>query len=701
MPQTIAVENNFTRGLITQATGMNFPENACTSTANMIFRPWGLCERRLGFDVEPGANFQNITVTNTTAFTQFVWKDATGNGNINITIFQVGNFLYCYNMANAAISQGLIAALDITAFSAGAPASTIAQVSCQFAVGNGYLIVFHSWCNPFYVSYNSGTNILTGNTIDVRFRDTYGIDDKFISGLEDNVRPSTLTPDHNYNLFNQGWNQTMLTQFNTTAGVYPSNNDTPWLFNTDSNARNFDQNAINAMITASGKTPRGHFVLSAGTEDRAAASGLGVSYPANYPTPIGMGNRRFGAGAFWSSRVWYAGVPLQGFNNKIYFSQIAINFDNFGKCYQTNDPTNSDLFDILPSDGGIIVIQEIGTIYKLFPYQNALFVFSNTGVWAITGSSGVGLGFTATDYTVHKISSVPAISQHSFVDVYGLPMWWNLTGVYTIVPGQNGFTVQSVSDKTILNFFAALPTDAKLYARGAFDPIFGIVQWIYRSVTTGTPGFATVNQRFDSILNYNIETKAFYGWTLPGIYVPPLETFIGGIIYDEKLSTLEEPRFKYVLIRNWDVTGPATATSTFVETFTPNYTDLSTIGLNQNYSSFITTGYKPHGQADKRFQTLYTTIYFQNQNLTSSTDPRTVEGSCLFSYSWDFATDPNTGRISSTQQALVTNEKYSNAMRKFKIRGRGRAVQLNFVSVDGYPMDLEGWVMEEVINKQV
>ena len=40
------VENNFVNGLITEATGLNFPENACTDTLNCIFYDNGKVSRR-------------------------------------------------------------------------------------------------------------------------------------------------------------------------------------------------------------------------------------------------------------------------------------------------------------------------------------------------------------------------------------------------------------------------------------------------------------------------------------------------------------------------------------------------------------------------------------------------------------------------------------------------------------------------------
>ena len=126
-------------------------------------------------------------------------------------------------------------------------------------------------------------------------------------------------------------------------------------------------------------------------------------------------------GTWFQGRVFYAGVDASQqatgdaqyytWTENIYFSQIITPGDNteFGYCYEINDPTSETLFDLLPSDGGVINIQGSGSIYKLFPVVNGLLVFAANGIWFITGSQGIG--FTATVYTVTKLSGVQSISE--------------------------------------------------------------------------------------------------------------------------------------------------------------------------------------------------------------------------------------------------------------------------------------------------
>ena len=127
----------------------------------------------------------------------------------------------------------------------------------------------------------------------------------------------------------------------------------------------------------------------------------------------------------------------------IYFSQIVTSINQFGYCYQANDPTDENYFNLLPDDGGVIQIQGCGAIHKLFPIQNGMLVFADNGVWFITGSQGIG--FTADDYTITKISAVRVISNTSFVDVLGMPFFWNEEGIYMTQQTQNGIQIEPLT----------------------------------------------------------------------------------------------------------------------------------------------------------------------------------------------------------------------------------------------------------------
>jgi hypothetical protein len=200
-----AVENNFTGGLKTEFTALNFPENACTDTDNCVFSVLGDVERRAGFDYENAHT--TITLDNRTgsAISRYKWKNVAGAGRVRIYVVQLGNILYFYRYSDSSTSVAmsstkLATSVDLTNFQvSGAPSPQ--AIECDFTDGNGYLFVFHPSCNPFYVSYNSGSGTVTASVITLQVRDFVGV----LDSLAVSTRPSTLSDQHSYNLRNQGW----------------------------------------------------------------------------------------------------------------------------------------------------------------------------------------------------------------------------------------------------------------------------------------------------------------------------------------------------------------------------------------------------------------------------------------------------------------------------------------------------------------
>src|SRR5690242_10780182 len=101
MPRStaVAVENNFRNGRITEATGLNFPENACTDELNCIFNLPGNVTRRLGFNFE--GNYSTKTIDRTQSVVQsYLWKNVAGSGTTILVVVQVGSTLYFYDASS-------------------------------------------------------------------------------------------------------------------------------------------------------------------------------------------------------------------------------------------------------------------------------------------------------------------------------------------------------------------------------------------------------------------------------------------------------------------------------------------------------------------------------------------------------------------------------------------------------------------------
>lgn len=304
-----------------------------------------------------------------------------------------------------------------------------------------------------------------------------------------------------------------ITYYKQRTGFYPNNTQVWWSMKrppevgTDRPPKTylevFDPGLRHQVSSGNTPSAKGHYVFNAFQQDRSSVSGVG-----GIPVKSSHGARP-SAVAFYAGRAFYSGVFTAGFNTKIFFTQIIERPDQVGECYQTQDPTSEDLRDLLPSDGGVIVIPEVVQVHNMVPYGYDLFAFASNGVWRIGGSDGVG--FRADDYSVSKISGVPTITPYSFVDVEGVPIWWNRSSINTLAPNEQGqMQVTSLTDPSIKKIYDAIPEQSKFYAKGAYDPLTKKVQYLYRS--TETEDEAEIFN-YDSMLVLDTRTGSWSPWT--------------------------------------------------------------------------------------------------------------------------------------------------------------------------------------------
>lgn len=766
MPSQVitSVENNFTKGLVTEFTGLNFPENAATDCDNVQFSLIGSVHRRLGIDLESPRTIRNLT-TSGKAISTYVWNNAGGDGNTKLVCTQFGNNLAFYNASNVTLSGALsnqsLGSLDLSTF-VGQNITFDVTKEFEYADGNGYLFLYHPSCDPIYITFVS--NSLAANRITLKTRDFQGINDN----QEVSFRAPFLSDIHLYNLQNQGWttgsnwaatsvtthaftlgakvfvvqaglpvvlgepvtlgsqydfpygttgnylsgtvtayagvnltlnitsvaaapppgatgsqwgispvNYGVINTWAAALGVVPSNADVWWYYKDNTGVFSPATTKDNVTINT-GRAPQGHYILDEFVQAKTTVSSIAIlNNTVIYTRPR--------TGTWFQGRVWYTGVdanwPATGnsiaysYTENIYFSKTVSTTADFGICYQQNDPTSEQFFDLLPTDGGVIHIQGAGSIYKLFPIQNGLLVFAANGVWFITGSQGIG--FAANDYTITKISSIRSVSSTSFVDVNGLPYFWNEEGIYAVMPSdKGGLTVTPLTVSSILSFYNEIPFQSKKYVRGSYDPIDYTVKWIYRDTNESS---VTDRYYFNKILNYNTYNKAFYPFT-----VSTDNTRICGINYvvGSGGSTSPPPMIKYT------VTFTSDTQTCFAEERDTNYEDWAANLSPSVFLSYFVTGYKLHGDAQRRFQMPYIYMYSDASSPTSYK----IQGV------WDYAITGDTGRWSTAQLAQINKTNYAVAFKKHKIRGQGVVLQIKVTSSPGEPFAIIGWSAFETQN---
>lgn len=697
-----SVENNFTKGLITQATGLNFPENAVTDSLNVVYDYRGIASRRDGIDLEANYTSKNVSTQPGDAFVEYVWKGVAGDGQRTFLVQQIGPYLLFFNSnGSSAVSNNFLGQIDMT-FAALETGTNLRQSFCQFSAGLGYLIVTHPYCETFYVSYNITAGTFSTSVFRIRTRDFRGVDP------QDVPRQSSLSQTHWYNLRNQGWSDGHIFDWYAKIGNYPSDYDVWWLYKTP-DAFGIEQflvdiavsgGIVNNVNRGNSPAPKGSIIFTEFYQDRTAYSGV-----SGIPV-VSSGNNRPSTTAFHAGRVFYSGVNSQEYTSKIYFTQIVQSPVHFEKCYQENDPTSQYSPDLLASDGGVIAIANAGRIYRLWSTNNSLLVFASQGVWEITGSQGIG--FTATDYTVKRISSATTNSPLSFVDVDGMPVWWGLDDIWVALSDTRlgGISIKSLTQETIQTFYEEIPDSCRSLAKGSYNNKDRTVHWVYRSTA---PSEVATRQNYDSILVFDTRTQSFSPWTVPtspavikGICVlqgqgsvasSDLVTDLGVVVTDlgvnvtvsTSVPTVVTAQFKYT-------TQLGSVNISYAEPKDNVRRDWSTLIFGGiAVPAHFTSGYRIRGDAMRDQQTNYITVYGTPDPLSRFTLR------CI----WDYAIDDTVHRWSNPQTVYMNDQKYEYRGKKLKLRGHGKSVQFRVDSVDDYDFNLIGWSTYDTVNSGV
>lgn len=885
------VENNFTRGLITESTALNFPENACTETFNCVFDETGRVTRRGEFDLEPNYSVNTaLTFAAGEVFTEFVWSAAGGNGTKSFVVQQQGYNLHFYDISsNVSVSNSKRTEVyDIRAFKSVNGTLDAEDYECQYAIGNGDLVVVNRACDPILITYDVVNNFIEANVITIKYRDfsgfTYTDPYTFTSSFRPTASISGLRTGsedqkrHFYNILNQGWwsgtitggvhdtTNSALGQWDAARTDMPSNSDAVIMYRA-TETDPFDNNKVLNYSQGSTLAPKGHYILSLGEADRYGAvvkdgftfahtntpthtlinpSGgfyLGtvpvtpsadtifdsgsMSLPA-YPSVgsirdifdgslssgitfaghatnnyfglnLGSGKRRISkvrldglnatgllngfsnsatysftattatlyaanraptsatdgfflgtatdastpgiieisverdyvpfqyvwvhisspttgntsvteckfyelssvtlasptmedstserpsCTAFFAGRAWYAGINSTGLSSSIFFSQVVESRDQYGKCYQTNDPTSEIYFDILATDGGVIKIPEIGIVKRMVSFQSSMLIFASNGVWLIEANNG----FSPTNYAIRKISSLGTQAGMSFVDWNGLPVWWGEDGILRVTfnPEFQTFNVEIITDPTIRSFFFAIPPENRRYVKGVYDYNTTCAYWLYDDSGSFTPYVYT------KVLVLNTKSGAFYPWT-----ISDSDPEIRGIVFAADAVGTDIPLVKYTTTIN--ITS-STEYLTYSQTITTNptyvdWTAYSTSGLSgaaagdaKNYDSYFISGYRIHGDAMKFTQPNYVIVYLETE----------TNAGCLLQGVFDFTNSTSSNKWGTQQQIYNSSLTYRDVnYRRLKVRGKGRSVQLKFNSQQGKPFTIIGWSVAESGN---
>lgn len=693
--------NSFVKGIITEAGPLTFPENAAIDLENVVLNREGSLQRRLGMDFEDDFVLRSVTVLPTDAVASFRWHNVNNDANTQFAVVQVGRTLLVFDASPVSISANLLGTIDITAFTSGIN-------PIQVASGHGVLFCAGGLTNPFYLQWNGGGSF-TVHTIAVKIRDFFGVDD----GLAVDAQPGSLSTAHNYNLLNQGWDNTKITAYKADAGsVYPSNAQ-QWWVGKDTND-DFQAALLKKQDFGTTPAPRGRYIIDAfaRSTSRNSASGLTVAsdIESNRPTAV----------AFAFERVFYSGIDSfpkgdttqPDMTGYILFSRTIRTAKDFGQCHSDADPTSEIDSELVATDGGYVNIPNSGQIYKLMPKGDMMLVFAEQGIWALMGDEG---GFRGTSYQVVKLTSFGVLSPSTIVDTEDSCLYWNRGGIYTLIPDEQSgrLSATNLTENTIQTLFNSIDQVSKLNAVGSFDPVNRRVTWMYNDEESYTG--VTFKNKYNKELVLDIVLGAFYKNSIsshaePSPYIAGYLETPDFLLRQEGVRTRGDSVTKYLVIQFLDpnTNAGAVSFSYYRDASLSDWRSSDTVGTF--YDSFLITGYETMQDSMRNKTAQKLVVHFKRTEMEAidNGEGQAVPdnpSSCILQTRWDWSDSGASSKWSEEFQAYRTlpfvltigepiDYGYSVITTKHTIPGRGKALSIKFRSEENKDFYIHGWAIK-------
>lgn len=720
--RAVKPQTSFFRGLLTEASPLEHPENFFDEGDNLELTPKSL-NRRLGLGAEPVFQYSTpIPKADIVqdSISEHTWKSPGGDSSLTFYVLRIGSTLSFYdNTKSPRSSFKKPYTVDLDDFLIPSHASS-RDVPIHTSAGFKRLFVVGEFLEPFYITYDPETDTIATTQVNLKIRD--------FEDVPDNIKltqaPAPYTAAHTYNMRNRGWISPggtavdPYTKYKTDRGVYPSKNKQWW---TGKNATTlvFDSNLLDRFYSGSSSAPVGHYIVDAFNIDRSAVSGISGL------TPSSLVNRPK-AVAFFAGRGFWA------LGNDVYFSKSIISDSDINKCYQEFDPTSEDLSDLVASDGGKFTILGASDILEMRQLGAYLIIYADNGIWALSGPDGV---FRATEFSNIKISDVGISSADSSIEAEGIQLFWSLDGIYNITLDQvsQAPVVTNITFQTINTFYNNITEYAKTTVRGMYDRYNKKVRYIYTEAESAPSNNIT---DYTKLLTYDLRLQAWVPGTFPKMSVDssypavvgisPLaslttfissETVVDGadVVEDlgEEVVVLTDPEdsdsfvgVKFLVL----VEDGTDVKYTFCELNDSRFKDYRFVdNTGVNYVSFVEPGDERLGDVSTYKQAPYINIFAKRteQNFVLNNDDSygfdRPSGIIMTAY-WDWS--DSDGRVSPPQQVyrfprnyvvdptdLTFKQGHGIIVTKNKLRGKGRTLRLRFESEAGKDFQIHGWSM--------
>jgi len=450
---------------------------------------------------------------------------------------------------------------------------------------------------------------------------------------------------------------------------------------------------------------------------------IDVTYAGSEPSKT-----RFSKCAAYSGRVFYSGCPDYRVSERVYYSKTIETEADLGKVFQEADPTSEFISDLLPTDGGFILIPNLGFVKAMMPYGNSLLIFSSEGVWAIgPGEGGV---FAATGYSVTKLTDQGCLAADSIVIADNVPMYWSESGIFAVMQDQNsGFlSAQNVTQNVINGLFNSVRWEEKTRVKVGYDTVRKRVFWLYNSrllnPQDGNAPRSAVNQTasttvtplgilddthtdritYNTALIFDLRLGAWTKWAFSCDGVKPIrdifclptmystDTTNGSLRFfcqEEGTQKIYISELSDISYSDWGV-----QTSAYI------YTGPDSIGEPERFK------YAPYVHVFMRKEIPEAVVVEQSLAPGAQVSPQKIinlvvavrNPSIYMQPRWDWARELDSGKVPNYVQVYRESKPHPNSfgiiVSKNKVRGRGRNLFLAFKAGPTSPAWIDGWTVK-------
>lgn len=741
--------NTFVRGLVTEASPLNFPANASFDEVNFELNRDGTRQRRLGMDLEKDYYLHYATALNhgeyknRVAGNSFIWYAPGGINDLIILVVQMGNQITLHRVedkdTSISPSDKYLGVFTLTYDH---------NVEYSFTAINGKMVIAGGGTHVAVMSYTPTTKLFSLNYVPLRVRDIWGVQEDEVLEKDATAKPENLSDAHEYNLCNQGWgiprkaiptnsgdgssgggggglsgetdpidpptetNRGLVNpflQYRYSLGRYPSNSEVVYsglevqAADGTTFLEPFERMYPNLYEQREGLTvqaARGYFIIelhNRGVSRRAAMDANkvkydlmpeGKAYPSDYMTSGASVVSTYAGRVFYSG---FTGEVIEGdsrspvLTDYVFFSNLVRNDVDINACYQFGDPTSRESNEVVETDGGFLRILGAKKIVAMATMGKHLVVIATNGVWVVSG--GNDYGFSATNYKVEKITSFGCIAPSSIVEVNNTLLYWGIESVYKLGYDTVGsLTADDFSSASINSYYDRIPLESKRKCIGVYDAESKKVRWIYRLNDMMSDEYYATELVFDTLLG------CYYQHKIPGLF----NTNLIGVFISQ------ESGIKYIALL---VNPSGESKYTFAEYKSLSFSDWESVdGIGVDAKAYLLTGAITAGDSGIDKQAPYLQLHFKRTETKVGDDGLPLNASsCMMRCQWEWSNSPKSKKFTDMVETyryqiplfVSPGEDYDNGfdtvITKTKLRGKGKAISLYFETTPYKDCQILGW----------